>query len=114
MLLILYLCLRTLEKNFSFENTNYNEKNKYNLLGKNRKFCRDTKLFLKQPFIHSGKYKKDINAKIQDFLRIHIYLPDLRKEVFNFESQNSLINMLFNYDINSRNVIVIKKFKLKY
>ena len=91
-----------MDKYFNLEPTNYNEKNKYNLLGKNLKFCMDMKLFLKQLFIHFGKYKKEISARIQDFFRIHIYLPDLRKEVFNLEFENSSIHMLFNYDINSR------------
>ena len=91
-----------MDRYFNLEESNYNEKNKKNLLGKNPKFCVDMKLFLKQFLIHFGKYKKEISARVQDFFRIHIYLPDLRKEIFNLEYENSSINMLFHYDINSR------------
>ena len=99
------------EKYFELENINY--KNKKNLLGKNISFPYDMKLFLKQMFIHFGKYKKEISVRVQDFFRIHIYLPDLRKEVFNLEYENSSINMIFHYDINSR-LIHTYNFYSKY
>lgn len=80
-----------------------NFKNKKNLLGKNINFHTDFKLFLKQLKENFNNYEdKSISERIIDFFKIHIYLPDLRKECFHLEFENNSIHMLISYDINTR------------
>ena len=88
---------------FNIEQSNYNSKNKKNLLGKNINFSEDFKLFLKQFKTNFKAYKdENVSKRVLDFFKIHMYLPDLRKECFHLEFENSSIHQLINYDINSR------------
>ena len=106
--------LLTIIERYFLLDKSINFKNKKILLGKNNNFPFDMKLFLKQFILHFGKYKNiEISSRVQDFFRIHIYLPDLRKEIFNLEFENSSINMLVSYDINSR-LIHTYNFYSKY
>ena len=91
-----------LDTYFNIESINY-FKNKKNLLGKNVKFTKNWKLFLKQFKHHFGIYEdKNISSRVLDFFKIHIYLPDLRKECFHLEFEKNSIHELINYDINQR------------
>ena len=91
-----------IEKYFSIEPLNYFSYKK-NLLGKNVIFSTDWKSFLKQLKVHISQYEdKTITNRVLDFLKIHLYLPDLRKECFHLEFENSSIHELICYDINSR------------
>ena len=95
--------LTIIDEYFEIEHSNYNNENKKNLLGKKIEFPTNYKIFLKQFKVHFGQYEdKTISQKVLDFFRIHIYLPDLRKECFHLEFENSSIHQLISYDINSR------------
>ena len=95
--------LSIIDEFFEIEHSNYKNENKKNLLGKNIEFSCDWKLFLKQFKVYFSKYEeKTIALKVLDFFRIHLYLPDLRKECFHLEFENSSIHQLINYDFNSR------------
>ena len=95
--------LSIIDEYFEIEHSNYNNENKKNLLGKKIEFPTNWKMFLKQFKVHFGQYEdKTISQKVLDFFRIHIYLPDLRKECFHLEFENSSIHQLISYDINSR------------
>ena len=83
--------------------SNYYIKNKKILLDKNIKFGKDFKLFLKQIKDSLDVYKDNqIGKRVKDFIKIHIFLPDLRKECFTLEFENSSIHELYCYDINTR------------
>ena len=95
--------LSTIDEFFEIEQTHYKNENKKNLLGKNIHFSCDWKIFLKQFKVYFDKCEdKTISLKVLDFFKIHIYLPDLRKECFHLEFENSSINQLSAYDFNSR------------
>ena len=80
---------------------NYIIKNKNNL--SKVKFGMNFKSFLKQIKDDLDIYKDNkIGKRIADFFKIHIFLPDLRKECFTLEYENSSIHMLYSYDINLR------------
>ena len=92
-----------IDEYFELDLTNYKNENKKNLLGKNIDFGVDWKLFLKHFRHHFALCKdKEIRQKVHDFFKIHIYLPDLRKECYHLEFEKSSINELYSYDINSR------------
>ena len=92
-----------IDEYFELDLTNYKNENKKNLLGKNVDFGVDWKLFLKHLRHHFALCKdKEIRQKVHDFFKIHIYLPDLRKECYHLEFEKSSINELYSYDINSR------------
>ena len=72
------------------------------------------KLFLKQLKSELNVYKDNqIGKRIKDFIKIHIFLPDLRKENFTLEFENSSIHELYSYDINQR-LIHTYNFYSKY
>ena len=76
--------------------SNYIIKNKYILSGKNIKFGKNFKLFLRELKYELDVYKGNlIGKRIKDFIKIHIYLPDLRKENFTLEFENSSIHELY-------------------
>lgn len=83
--------------------SNYIIKNKYILSGKKIKFGLNYKVFLKEIISELDVYKDNpIGKRIKDFIKIHIFLPDLRKEIFTLEFENSSIHELYSYDINQR------------
>ena len=89
-----------------FQIKTYNYNNfwvKYNLSENLPNFSADFGFFLKQLRLSFSKYEDKIIAKrIHDFLKIHIYLPDLRKDCFTLDFEGSSITQLICYDINSR------------
>ena len=95
--------LSTIDEFFELEHCDYNNGNKKNLLGKKIEFSTNWEIFLKQFKVQFSQCEdKTISQKVLDFFKIHIYLPDLRKECFHLEFENSSIHQLFCYDINSR------------
>ena len=96
--------IEIINKYFDLDPTsNYIIQNKYILLGKNIKFGMNFKLFWKKLKIALDVYKDNqIGKRIKDFIKIHIFLPDLRKECFTLEFENSSIHELYSYDINQR------------
>ena len=87
-----------------FQIKTYNYNNfwvKYNLSENLPNFSADFGFFLKQLRLSFSKYEDKIIAKrIHDFLKIHIYLPDLRKDCFTLDFEGSSITQLICYDIN--------------
>ena len=90
--------------NFELDpSNNYYLKNKYILLGKNLVYGTNFKLFTKKLIEELNVYKDNpIGKRVKDFIKIHIFLPDLRKEYFILEFENSSIHEIYSYDINSR------------
>ena len=87
---------------------------KYNLLGKNLQFKTNWRSELIELNINFSVCKEEkIRKKLRDFFRIHIYLPDLRKECFVLEFPNSTIHILKCYDIHV-NLIHIYNYYSKY
>ena len=87
---------------------------KYNLLGKNLQFKTNWRSELIELNINFSVCKEEkIRKKLRDFFRIHIYLPDLRKECFVLEFPNSTIHVLKCYDIHV-NLIHIYNYYSKY
>ena len=104
--------LRIMNDFYDFDKIYY--KNKKNLLGKNLKFDVDCRYYLNQLYINFSLCKdQKIRKKVIDFFRIHIYLSDLRKEVFILEFQNSTMNMMKCYDYNI-NLIHTYNYYSKY
>ena len=88
-----------------FENEKYNENTKKNILEKNIKFCSNFKQVYRKFKENFYKYQnKTIKNLILNFLKIHIYLPDLRKDNFILDFEKSSIHELFCYDINQRTI----------
>ena len=97
-----------------FEYDKYNFLNKKNLLEKNLRLKTNWKRYLIELNITFSKCKNEmIKKKIRDFFRIHIYLPDLRKECFVLEFPNSTIHQIKSYDINT-NLIHTYNYYSKY
>ena len=89
--------LKIINEFFDFDKS-YN-KNKKILLGKIIKYKVNWKQYYNQLIINFSKCEDQmINKKIRDFFRIHIYLPDLRKDCFILEFQNSTIHQMKCYD----------------
>ena len=79
---VLYF-LKIINEYFDYDKS-YLKKRKI-LLGKNLKFEVNWKLYFNHLLTNFGKCEdQNINKKIRDFFRIHIYLPDIRKEIFFF------------------------------
>ena len=54
--------------------------------------------------LHLNNYSKgEIVKKVKDIFRIHMFLPDLRKENAHLEFESSDIHQIFSYDVNFRN-----------
>ena len=71
---------------FYFNSKDYNIGNKKNLSDKYWENKYNWKLFLKEFHLHFSNYKdKAICKKVLDFFKLHLYLPDLRKENFHLE-----------------------------
>ena len=88
-----------IQKNF-FDYDKSEFLDKKNLLGKNLIFKINWKKYLDKLLINFIVYKEEkIRKKVKDFFRIHIYLPDLRKENYILEFPNSSIIQMRNYDI---------------
>ena len=98
--------LSAIHEFFSLTKKFYNKENKYNLSGKKLKFNADFKKILsnlKKCFVN---FKEDIiKQRTLDFLKVHMYLPDIRKEIFMLEFENSTTNQIINYDIVTREVL---------
>ena len=106
-LLINQIFLYLMLQNFELEQTNnyYNFFNKKNFSGKNIKFDTNFKEDYKQLKDDFNKCKDEvIKKRIQDFFKIHIYLPDLRKDNFTLDFESSSIHELFSYDNNLRTI----------
>ena len=87
---------------------------KKNLFGKNLKFNIDCKYYYNQIYLNYSLCKEEkIRKKIIDFFRIHIYLSDLRKEIFILEYHNSTTHMMKCYDYNI-NLIHTYNYYSKY
>ena len=82
-----------------FENE-YNFKNKKNLSGNLMKLSKNYKEFLIElnKSIHSCK-NESIRKKVINCFRIHMFLPDLRKENVHLEYESSTIHLMFCYDM---------------
>ena len=75
-------------------------KSKKNLLGKIHNFRVKWKKYLIKLLINFSIYKEEnIRKKIKDFFRIHIYLPDVRKECFILDYPNSSLLQMKSCDI---------------
>ena len=98
--------LSTIHEFFSIDKKLYNKENKNNLSGKKLKFdanFQDILSDLKKSFFN---FKDDlIKQRTLDFIKVHIYLPDIRKEIFMLEFENSTTNQIINYDIVTREVL---------
>jgi hypothetical protein len=91
--------MQTIIKLFFEFDDDYNLKNKKNLLGKFFKFQINCKNFLKELIINFRNYSdKTISDKVKDCFRIHMYLPDLRKESKHLEFESSSIHQIVSYD----------------
>lgn len=73
---------------------------KKNLLGKNLEFKINWKDYWKELNDNFNKFKDEkIRKRIGDFFQIRVYLPDLRKEVYLLEYQNSTLHQIKSYDV---------------
>ena len=78
----------------------YNFCKKKNLLSKYLHFHISWKSFMREIVDNLRIYtNKKISQKVLDCLKIHMYLPDLRKENSNLEFESSTINQTFYYDM---------------
>ena len=85
------------------EDDDNNFKNNKNLSGKIYKKQTNWKNFLKEIIMNFKGYKdKTIAEKVKDFFKIHMYLPDLRKENAQLEYESSSIHQIVSYDMNFR------------
>ena len=108
---VLYF-LKIINEFFDYDKS-YLKKRKI-LLGKNLKFEVNWKQYFNHLLTNFGKCEdQNINKKIRDFFRIHIYLPDIRKEIFFLENQNSTIHITRCYDTKI-NLIHTYNFYSKY
>ena len=89
---------------FEFDEEDNNFPNKKNLLGKLLKFRINWKNFLKEITINFRNYSdKTISNKVKDCFRIHMYLPDLRKDEKELEFESSTSHQLQCYESLFRN-----------
>ena len=87
---------------FEFDEDDYYKNNK-NLSGKIYKMQTNWKNFLKEIIMNFKGYEdKTIAEKVKDFFKIHMYLPDLRKENYQLEYESSSIHQIVSYDMNFR------------
>ena len=92
-----------IEEFFQFEEDDNIFKNNKNLLGKFLKNRTNWKNFLKEIKLHFANYEDEkIKEKVKDCFKIHLFLPDLRKENIHLEYESSSIHQLINYDMNFR------------
>ena len=78
---------------------------KKNLSGKkinDNKKWRETYINLKMNFLFYEN--KAISKKVLDFFCAHLYLQNVRNEIFLLESQNSSAHLIRNYDIRTNNI----------
>ena len=77
----------------------YNQKNRQNLLYESWKSNINWRIFLSEAFRHFKIYPDEkIRNNVLDSFKIHIYLPDLRKEDYHLEYEYSSINQIYFYD----------------
>ena len=104
--------IKTIQSFFDFDKSVL--KNKKILLAKNIHFQINWKYYLNQLHIVFEKYKDEkIKTKIKNSFMIHIYLPDIRKEIFILEFPNSTMHQTKCYDY-SINLIHTYNFYSKY
>ena len=97
---------------FYFNSKDYNIGNKKNLSDKYWENKYNWKLFLKEFHLHFSNYKdKAICKKVLDFFKLHLYLPDLRKENFHLEYEFSTTHQYICYDLIERRLINLHRFK---
>ena len=79
-------------------------KNKQNLLAIIQ-LKKNWQIIFKELKTHLNNYKDEaIVKKVKDIFKIHMFLPDLRKENYHLEFESSSIHQTFSYDINFRNL----------
>lgn len=92
-----------IEEYFEFEGDDNNFKNNKNLSGKFVKNQTNWKNFLKEIKLNFANYKDEkIKGKVKEYFKVHLYLPDLRKENIHLEYESSSIHQLISYDMNFR------------
>ena len=81
---------------FQYDNDYNNKKNLLDLFAQTI----DWKQFLKEMTDNFRAYENTkIKAKVLDCFKIHLYLPDLRKDNNNLEFESSSISQIFFYDL---------------
>ena len=96
--------LYTSEKYFIFDTKESNIKEERNKIMENSwRSSVNWKLYLTSMSNHFSIYPdQKIANTVSDFLKIHLYLADLRKENSNLEYSYSSMHLIFSYDINFR------------
>ena len=88
---------------FEFDE-DYNLKIKKNLLANLLKFRINWKNFMKEITLNFRNYNdKTISNKVKDCFRIHMYLPDLRKEEKELEFESSSCHLIASYEMLFKN-----------
>lgn len=88
-----------IEKYFEFDE-DIIKNNKKNLLDKFMNSKKNYKEFMKELDRNFNRYNNEnIRKKVIDCLRIHMYLPDLRKENYHLEKESSDIHLMVSYDM---------------
>lgn len=97
-----------------FSSKDYNFENKKNLSDDYLESKINWKSFLKEINLHFKNYNKEDKAiyeKVLDFFKLHLYLPDLRKEYFHLEYEFSSTHQYISYDLIERRLINLNRFK---
>lgn len=95
-----------------FNSEDYNLGKKKNLLGDFLESKKDWKLFLKELNLNFKNYSdKEIANKVLEIFKLHLYLPDLRKENFHLEYEFSSTHLYICYDMIERRNINLNRFK---
>ena len=95
-----------------FNSKDYNITNKKNLSDYYLESKINWKSFLKELYLNFNDYEdKDIANKVLDFFKLHLYLPDLRKENFHLEYEFSSTHQYICYDLIERRIINLHRFK---
>jgi hypothetical protein len=97
-----------------FFSKDYNFENKKNLLDNFLESKTNWKLFLKElslNFVSNDYVQKEISAKVLDCFKLHLYLPDLRKEHFHLEYEFSSTHQYVCYDLVERRLISMNRFR---
>jgi len=95
-----------------FNSKDYNLENKKNLSDDYLESKKNWKSFLKELHDHFKNYDdKAISNRVQDFFKLHLYLPDLRKENFHLEYEFSSTHQYICYDLFQRRNIYMNRLK---
>ena len=95
-----------------FNSKDYNITNKKNLSDDFLESKINWKSFLKEIYLNFNDYEdKNISKKVLDFFKLHLYLPELRKENFHLEYEFSSTHQYICYDLIERRIINLHRFK---